>query len=60
MKEKNMYTLWRDKELPEQIQKQIDTRIDYCHSKDEKLFTAGFFAALKIKEIRKLMGMDDV
>jgi len=55
----NMYDLWKAKELPEPYQGNIDSRLQFCKSEEERLFTAGFFVSKKIKEIRKALGVEE-
>lgn len=55
----NMYELFKAKQLPPEIQNQIETRIKMINDKEEKLFMAGFLVANRIKKIRKELGIED-
>ena len=59
--EKDMFEKFRDVELPEAIQEQIIASANIHGLDDEKKwwFTAGFYTAKKIKEIRKAEGLED-
>ena len=39
---KNIYEIWKDKELPSKLQKDIDSFSSCGHTQDEKVFRAGF------------------
>lgn len=56
---KNMFEKYRDREIPEPFQTEIESRADYGESLEEKYFIAGFFTAQKIKEIRKAEGIEE-
>lgn len=56
--EKNMFELWRDKELPKEYQELIDTKVQ-IYKPDEREFAAGFFIGKYIKEIRLAMGINE-
>ena len=56
---KNMFEKYRDREIPEPFQTQIESRAEYGESLEEKWFIAGFFTAQKIKKIRKAEGIKD-
>jgi hypothetical protein len=58
MAEKNMFEQFRDKELPEEIQESVESSASYGKTEQEYWFRAGFFTAKKIKEIRKIRGID--
>lgn len=58
---KDMFEQFRDKELPPDIQAHIESAAN-IHGKSNKnkwWFTAGFFVAERIKDIRKAQGLDD-
>ena len=58
---KDMFERFRDKELPSDIQAHVESFAN-IHGKGNKnkwWFTAGFFVAQNIKEIRKKMGIED-
>lgn len=58
---KDMFEKFRDKELPKDLQEQITSSANIHGLDDEKKwwFSAGFFTAEKIKEIRKAEGLKD-
>ncbi len=58
---KDMFERFRDKELPPEIQAHVESsaNIHGEGNKNKWWFTAGFFVAQNIKEIRKKMGIDD-
>lgn len=56
---KNMFELFRDKELPGDIQDLITAFTSECKSEEERLFKAGFICAKHIKEIRKQRGIEE-
>ena len=58
---KDMFEQFRDKELPPDILTHIESAAN-IHGKGNKnkwWFTAGFFVAERIKDIRKAQGLDD-
>lgn len=47
MNEKNLFELWNDKELPEEIQKEVDGFANAKYATNaEKIFRAGFIIGL--------------
>lgn len=50
-KKKSMYELWRDGELPEPYQSDIDGFSSEGKSQPERLFRAGFLCYKKLNEI---------
>jgi hypothetical protein len=55
----NLYERFTQKKLPEKIQKEIECRLSFEDSADEKMFLAGFLVCKRIKEIRKELGLED-
>lgn len=61
MNDKNLYQRFRDNELPEQIQQELDTIFNQCASYDEGMFKAGFILGrrlVKDKEWKELLGLE--
>ena len=58
MAEKNIFEKFRDKELTEEIQESIESSASYGKTEQEYWFRAGLFTAKKIKEIKKISGID--
>lgn len=55
----NMFEQFKNKTLPEQIQKHIECSANYAKSNNEYWFKAGFLVGLKLKEIRKVQGIEE-
>ena len=57
----NIFEVWMDGKLPQEIQSYIDTCFqDGCKTSEAcGYFKAGFMVGHRIKEIRKLQGIDD-
>ena len=60
MGEKNLFELWNDKELPEEIQKETDSFAEARNgTEEEKIFRAGFHIAWNKSRYEKLLGLED-
>ena len=61
MEEKNLFELWNDKELPEEIQKEVDgfASAKYDSTNAEKIFRAGFIVGLNNNRYKKIMGIEE-
>ena len=61
MNEKNLFELWNDKELPEEIQKEVDgfANAKYVSTNAEKIFRAGFIIGLNNNRYKKIMGIEE-
>ena len=60
MNEKNFFELWNDKELPEEIQKEVDGFANAKYETNaEKIFRAGFIIGLNNDRYRKIMGIEE-
>ena len=62
MNEKNLFELWNDKELPEEIQKEVDGFANAKYATNaEKIFRAGFIIGLSLHNNRykKIMGIEE-
>ena len=61
MERKNLFELWNDKELPEEIQKEVDgfANAKYATNNEEIIFRAGFIIGLNNNRYRKIMGIED-
>lgn len=55
----DMYERFTQGKLPKKIQEEIESRLNFEDSADKKMFLAGFFVGIKIKEIRKELGLED-
>lgn len=57
----NIYKQFKEKKLPEQIQKRVEAfaRENAKDKKKKFLFAAGFYVGKHIDEIRKLQGIDE-
>lgn len=58
----NMFELWKNKKLPEKMQRHIDASVSFCENKNERIFKAGFLCGQiieKDKEIRKELDLDE-
>lgn len=57
----NMYKQFKEKKLPEQIQKRVEAfaRENAKDKKKKFLFVAGFYVGMHIDEIRKATGADE-
>ena len=60
MNEKNLFELWNDKELPEEIQEEVDgfAKAKY-KTNAEKIFRAGFIIGLNKNRYKKIMGIEE-
>ena len=57
---KNLFELWNDKELPEEIQKEVDGFANAKYATNaEKIFRAGFHIAWNKSRYEKLLGLED-
>ena len=57
---KNLFELWNDKELPEEIQKEVDGFANATNATNaEKIFRAGFKIGLNNNRYRKIMGIEE-
>jgi hypothetical protein len=60
MNEKNLFELWNDKELPEEIQKEVDGFANAKYvTNAEKIFRAGFIIGLNNNRYKKIMGIEE-
>ncbi len=60
MGNKNLFELWNDKELPEEIQKEVDGFANAKYATNaEKIFRAGFIIGLHNNRYRKIMGIEE-
>jgi len=50
---KNLYEKFRDKELPEELQRYLEASISFCKDHDEALFKAGFIAHAEYDKYRE-------
>ena len=55
---KNVYEMYKNKELPERLQAQIKNRQSFCKTEEEKIFMAGFMIHQEIVRIQETMGKD--
>ena len=55
---KNIYEMYKNNELPERLQLQIENRQSFCKSEEEKIFMAGFMIHKEIMRIKEIMGKD--
>ena len=55
---KNVYEMYKDKELPPKLQLQIKNRQSFCKTEEEKIFMAGFMVHQEIMSIQEKMGKD--
>jgi hypothetical protein len=57
---KNLFELWNDKELPEEIQKEVDGFANAKYATNaEKIFRAGFIIGLNNNRYKKIMGIEE-
>ena len=60
MNKKNLFELWNDKELPEEIQKEVDGFANAKYTTNaEKIFRAGFIIGLNNNRYKKIMGIEE-
>ena len=50
---KNIYEKFRDKELPEELQRHLESTMSFCKDHDEALFKAGFMAHANYDKYRE-------
>ena len=59
MNEKNLFELWNDKELPEEIQIEVDGFANAKYATiAENIFHAGFIIGLNNNRYKKIMGIE--
>ena len=58
---KDMFKLWKNKKFPKELQHKIDGFANaLIHSSPEiEIFRAGFYIGMRIKEIRKELGIEE-
>jgi hypothetical protein len=55
---KNVFEMYKDKELPPKLMLKIKNRQTFCKTEEEKLFIAGFMVHAEIMRIQETMGKD--
>jgi hypothetical protein len=50
---KNLYEKFRDKELPEELQRHLEASISFCKDQNEAMFKAGFMAHANYDKYRE-------
>ena len=60
MKKKTIYEMWKNKQLPKKIQKEVDSFAEARNgTEEEKIFRAGFHIAWNKSRYEKLLGLED-
>ena len=60
MGRKTLFEMWKNKELPEEMQKETDSFAEAINgTEEEKIFRAGFHIAWNKSRYEKLLGLED-
>ena len=56
---KNVFEMFKDKELAPELQSRIESRMENAETEQEKWFVAGFMVHCEIERMKKIMGEDN-